>query len=364
MNFIADPHVLTFADQCAGRIRLDRPKALHSLDLGMVRGMTRALLEWRSDDDVRIVMIDHAVSPNGDPKLSRGFCAGGDVVSIAKDTPGGGTLGRDFFFEEYRLNHLMYTYPKPGVVFMDGIVMGGGVGISCPCRYRVVTERTLFAMPETTIGLFPDVGGGRYLSRLRGRSAQYLALTSARLDGADCIALGLANFYVPSDRLEAVKAEIAASPEKTESILAGVAVAPPPAKIVEQLPTIDRLFASDDFDEILAKLRADGSEWALATHETLVKRSPTACKVSLRMLVESPRQLHFVDEMRMEYAIMARMHRAPDFAEGVRALLIDKTADPRWSPATAAEVTPDMVDAYFEPLPPAEAWTPLPAYRQ
>ncbi len=219
MTFLADPHVLTFANQCAGRIRLDRPKALHSLDLGMVRTMTRALLEWRSDDDIRIVMIDHAGG--------RGFCAGGDVVTIAKDTPQGGTAGRDFFFEEYRLNHLMYTYPKPGVVFMDGIVMGGGVGIACPCRYRVVTERTVFAMPETTIGLFPDVGGGRYLSRLRGRSAQYLALTSARLDGADCIALGLANFYIPSDRLDAVKAEIAANPEKAESILAGAAAAPP-----------------------------------------------------------------------------------------------------------------------------------------
>ena len=355
MTFLADPHVLTFADGCAGRIRLDRPKALHSLDLGMVRAMTQALLDWRSDDEVRIVMIDHAGG--------RGFCAGGDVVSIAKDTPGGGTLGRDFFFEEYRLNHLMYTYPKPGVVFMDGIVMGGGVGISCPCRYRVVTERTVFAMPETTIGLFPDVGGGRYLSRLRGRSAQYLALTSARLDGADCIALGLANFYVPSERLDAVKAEIALAPEKTESILAGAAVAPPPATITDRLPEIDRLFASDDFDEILTALAAEGGDWSTETLAALKKRSPTACKVSLRMLVESPRQLHFVDEMRMEYAIMARMHRAPDFAEGVRALLIDKTGNPAWSPPTAAEVTPAMVDAYFEPLPPAEAWTPLPAHR-
>ena len=353
MNFIADPHVLTFADQCAGRIRLDRPKALHSLDLGMVRAMTEALLDWRHDDDVRIVMIDHAGG--------RGFCAGGDVVTIAKDVAeGAGTAGRDFFFEEYRLNHLMYTYPKPGVVFMDGVVMGGGVGIACPCRYRIVTERTVFAMPETTIGLFPDVGGGRYLSRLRGRAAQYLALTSARLDGADCIALGLANFYVPSDRLDAVKAEIAANPEKAESILAGAAVTPPPATITDQLPQIDRLFASDDFEEIMAALQADGSNWANDVLAMLGKRSPTACKVSLRMLVESPRQLHFVDEMRMEYAIVSRMYRSPDFAEGVRALLIEKTGDPRWSPATAAEVTDAMVDAYFQPLPPAEAWTPLP----
>ena len=343
--------VRTYVDGGAGRLRLNRPKALHSLNLAMVQAMTRALLDWRSDPEVRIVLIDH--------EEGRGFCAGGDVVTIAKDVPEGGQAGHDFFFYEYRLNHLMYTYPKPGVAFMDGVTMGGGVGISCPCRYRVATERTLFAMPETTIGLFPDVGGGRYLSRLRGRSAQFLALTGARLDGADCVAMGLANFYVPSERLEDVKAEIAANPQKTESILAGAAVAPPPAKIVEQLPDIDRLFASDDFETILAALAADGGEWAAKQLDTLRQRSPTSCKVSLKMLVESPRHLHFVDEMRMEFAVMARMYRAHDFSEGVRALLIDKTGDPRWSPATPADVTDAMVDAYFEPLAEDEQWTPL-----
>lgn len=344
--------IQTYVDGCAGRLRLDRPRALHSLDLEMVQVMTRALLDWRSDDNVRIVLIDHA---NG-----RGFCAGGDVVAIAKDVPEGATVGRDFFFEEYRLNHLMYTYPKPGVVFMDGVTMGGGVGISCPCRYRVATERTLFAMPETTIGLFPDVGGGRYLSRLRGRSAQYLALTGARLDGADCVALGLANFYVPSEALDEVKARICANPEKTESILAGAAAPPPPAKIVDHLPDIDRLFASDDYEAILRALDADGGDWAKAQRATLARRSPTSCKVSLKMLVESPRHLHFVDEMRMEYAIMIRLYQSPDFAEGVRALLIDKTGDPRWHPARPEDVSDAMAEAFFQPLPAAEAWTPLP----
>ncbi|MBN8808692.1 MAG: enoyl-CoA hydratase/isomerase family protein [Sphingomonas sp.] len=345
--------VRTYVDKCAGRLRLDRPKALHSLNLAMVRAMMRALLDWRHDPDVRIVLIDHAEG--------RGFCAGGDVVTIAKDVPQGATAGHEFFFHEYRLNHLMYTYPKPGVAFMDGVTMGGGVGIACPCRYRVATERTLFAMPETTIGLFPDVGGGRYLSRLRGRSAQYLALTGARLDGADCVAMGLANFYVPSDALDDVKAQICATPEKTESILAGAAIPPPPAKIVGQLPDIDRLFASDDYETILRDLEADGGEWATAQLATLAQRSPTSCKVSLKMLVESPRHLHFVDEMRMEFAIMVRMYQAPDFAEGVRALLIDKTGDPRWTPPTPSQVTDAMVDAYFQPLPADRAWTPLPA---
>lgn len=353
MSLMTIDDVQTYIDRCAGRLRLNRPKALHSLNLAMVQAMTRALLDWRADRDVRIVLIDHAEG--------RGFCAGGDVVAIAKDVPLGATAGHQFFFHEYRLNHLMYTYAKPGVAFMDGVTMGGGVGISCPCRYRVATERTLFAMPETAIGLFPDVGGGRYLSRLRGRSAQYLALTGARLDGADCIAMGLANFFVPSEALDEVKTQICAAPEKTESILAGAAIQPPPATISERLPDIDRLFASDDYDSILHDLETDGGDWATAQLETLLGRSPMSCKVSLQMLVESPRRLHFVDEMRMEFAIMIRMYQAPDFAEGVRALLIDKTGDPRWNPARPADVTDAMVDAFFEPLPADQAWTPLPA---
>jgi enoyl-CoA hydratase len=356
VNLMTTDDVNTYVEGGAGRLRLNRPKALHSLNLAMVQQMTRALLDWRSDPTVRIVLIDHAEG--------RGFCAGGDVVTIAKDVPDGGRAGHAFFFEEYRLNHLMYTYPKPGVAFMDGVTMGGGVGIACPCRFRVATERTLFAMPETTIGLFPDVGGGRYLSRLRGRNAQYLALTGARLNGADCVALGLASHYIPSERLEDVKALICANPEKTESILAGAVETPPPAPIVEQLPLIDRLFASDDFEEIVAALEADGSDWAKQQRETLGGRSPTACKVSLRMLVESPKQPHFVDEMRMEFAIMVRMYRGHDFAEGVRALLIDKDGAPSWNPPTPAEVTPAMVDAYFQPLASYEAWTPLPAHHR
>lgn len=352
-DMTTNSEALGYRDGSAGRLRLNRPKALNALNLPMVQQMTRALLEWREDRTVRLVIIDHAEG--------RGFCAGGDVVSIARSAEGSGEAGKTFFFQEYRLNHLMYTYPKPGVVFMDGVTMGGGVGIACPCRYRVVTERTMFAMPETTIGLFPDVGGGRYLSRLRGRAAQYLALTGARIDGADCIALGLANFYIPSDTLQGLKASLCETPEKAESLLAGAAVTPPPSKLAQHLPAIDRLFASDRYEDILAALEADGSEWAAAEHANLLRKSPTACKVSLRMLVESPRQPHFVDEMRMEFGIAARMFRHPDFAEGVRALLIDKDNAPRWNPATPEGVTPDMVDSFFEPLPADQAWTPLPA---
>jgi enoyl-CoA hydratase len=336
-----------------GRLQLNRPKALHALDLSMVQAITRALQDWLHEPDAKLILIDHAEG--------RGFCAGGDVVTIARSSQGHGAAGQAFFFQEYRMNHLMYTYPKRGVVFMDGITMGGGVGIACPCKYRIATERTVFAMPETSIGLFPDVGGGRYLSRLRGRIAQFLALTGARLDGAECVALGLATHYIPSERLEEVKRRLIEVPEHVEAILRAAGVEPPPARIAGHYAIIDRCFASDRLEDIFACLEADGSEWAQKELATLRTKSPTACKVSLRLLVESPRQFHFLDEMRLEYGIVVRLFRHPDFMEGVRALLIDKDNAPRWNPATPEDVTDKMIDRIFEPLPSEEAWTPLEA---
>src|SRR3954468_16357530 len=220
---VTSQDVLTTKEGLAGRLRLNRPKALHSLNRQMVRDMANALIEWRDDPDIRIILIDHAEG--------RGFCAGGDVVNISQDVEGHEAAARAFFFDEYRLNHLEYTYPKPGVAFMDGITMGGGVGIALPCRYRVATERTVLAMPETTIGIFPDVGGGRYLSRLRGRLAQFLALTGARLHGGGCKDLRLATHYIPSERLDAVKAKIAADPYRVMAILDEASVEPPAAPI-------------------------------------------------------------------------------------------------------------------------------------
>lgn len=337
--------IRAYRDGQAGRLRLNRPKALHSLDLSMVDGMTRALLDWREDPEVRIVLIDHAEG--------RGFCAGGDVVTIANAVADDEAAARRFFFQEYRLNHLMYTFPKPGVAFMDGVTMGGGVGISCPCRYRVATERTVFAMPETTIGIFPDVGGGRYLSRLRGRLAQYLALTGARLSGAECKALRLATHYIPFERLDEAKERIAADPFRTEAILDECSdLVAPEAPILKRLALIDRCFASDELDAILACLDAEDDPWAAETAAGVRAKSPTACAVSLRMLVESPKQPHFVDEMRMEYGLMVRMIAFPDFREGVRALLIDKDNAPRWQAAADPA-------RFFEPLPPEQAWSPL-----
>jgi enoyl-CoA hydratase len=343
--------VLIITEPPIGRIRLNRPKALHALTREICSAMIAALVEWRKDPAVRAVMLDHAEG--------RGFCAGGDVRMLAESGAGDGSEARAFFYEEYRLNHLLFTYSKATVAFMDGIVMGGGVGISQPCRYRVATEHTRFAMPETAIGLFPDVGGGWYLSRLPGRIGQYLALTGARLDGAECLHLGLATHYIASERLDEVKARIAERPERIEHVLDVAGAAPPEPRIAADRERIDRLFASDRYEAVLDALRADGGEWAQARLATLGTKSPQACKVSLRLLAEGATMRDFADEIRKEYAIAAHVVQRHDFVEGVRALLIDKDNQPRWEPGTPEGVTHNMMDAIFAPLPDGEEWTPL-----
>ena len=345
------PDILTSIEGRVGRIRLNRPQAIHALTRDMCSAMIAALVEWRRDNAVKAVLLDHAAG--------RGFCAGGDVVMLARSGAGDGRDARAFFHEEYRLNHLLFTYAKPIVAFMDGITMGGGVGISLPCRYRIATENTRFAMPETAIGLFPDVGGGWHLSRLPGRTGLFLALTGARLDGAECRALGLATHYVPSLALDDLKARILAEPERLEALLEEYSVAPPPARIEANRERIDRLFAADDFEAILAALEADGSDWANRELETLGTKSPQACKVSLRIVYDGARMQDFADEMRQEYAVATRVVQRHDFIEGVRALLVDKDNRPVWDPPTPQAVTDRMIDRIFAPMPPGEEWTPL-----
>jgi enoyl-CoA hydratase len=343
--------VITEIDGQIGRIRLNRPKAIHALTKDMCSAMIAALVEWRENLEVKAVAIDHAES--------RGFCAGGDVRMLAESGASDGSDARAFFHEEYRLNHLLFTYVTPTIAFMDGITMGGGVGVSQPCKYRIATENTRFAMPETSIGLFPDVGGGWYLSRLPGRVGQFMALTGARLDGAECHYLGLATHYIPQDALEDVKQRIAAEPERIEGILGSASVAPPEAKIAGNLAPINRNFASDRFEDVLEALESDGSEWAHKELATLRTRSPQACKVSLRLLSDGANMADFADEMRQEYAVAAKVVQRPDFNEGVRAVLIDKDNAPRWNPATPEGVTDHMIDTIFAPMPDGEEWTPL-----
>lgn len=335
-----------------GHISLNRPKALHALTLDMCHAMSAALTKWADDDSIEAVILDHAEG--------RGFCAGGDINLLRKSAlEDGGVMGRKFFHDEYQLNHQMMTYAKPIVCFMDGITMGGGVGIAMPAKFRVATENTRFAMPETGIGLFPDVGGGWHLSRLGGRLGQFLALTGARLDGAECLWAGIATHYVPSDMIAEAKARIAEKPDRIGGVLSEMVGSPPKARLEENADKIARHFASDKYEDILASLEEEDSDWSHKERDTLGTKSPQTCKVALRQLAESAQMTDFADNMRMEYRIGSRVLVRPDFAEGVRAVIVDKTHDPKWNPATPEEVSEELIDSIFAPLPADEEWKPL-----
>ena len=343
--------LLVRRDGAAGVLSLNRPKAIHALTVEMDHAMTEALLAWRDDPEVKVVILDHAEG--------RGFCSGGDINLVRQSAlTDGGERGRKFFYEEYQLNHLMFTYPKPIVAFIDGITMGGGVGISQPAQFRVATENTRFAMPETGIGLFPDVGGGWYLARLPGRLGQFLALTGARLDGAECLWTGIATHYLPHEQLDEAKQRIAHGHDPA-GVLAALSVTPPEARIAANATAIAKHFASDRLEDILASLEADDSEWGAKELATLRTKSPQACKVALRQLAEAGKLDSFEDNMRMEFRIAARVLMLPDFAEGVRAVIVDKDNAPKWNPATPEGVTDEHLDRIFAPLPAPEEWKPL-----
>ncbi len=346
----ANDDVLISIEGKVGRIRLNRPKAIHALNTGMCRAILEALTAWRSDMSVEAVMIDHAEG--------RGFCAGGDIRMLATSGADDGAAAREFFRVEYQMNHALFTFAKPIVAFMDGITMGGGVGLSQPAKYCVATENTKFAMPETGIGLFPDVGGGWYLSRLPGRNGQYLAVTGHRIDGAECVGLGLASHYIPSILLETLKTLIVADPHRIEATLNEFAERQPEGALLAHREEIDDLFASDRLEDIIAALEADGGEWAQTQLATIRSKSPQSMKVSLKLLLDGATMPTFEDEMRQEFAVATRVVQRHDFIEGVRALIIDKDNHPRWDPATPEGVSDHLIDQIFAPLPEAEAWAP------
>ncbi|KQY96587.1 enoyl-CoA hydratase/isomerase family protein [Brevundimonas sp. Root1423] len=347
-----ESEVLTRVESGVGRITLNRPKALHALNRDMCEAMTAALLAWRADETVKSVLIDHSGE--------RGFCAGGDIRMIAESGAGDASEAKAFFLSEYRLNHLMFEYPKPITAIVDGIVMGGGVGISEPAEVRIATERTTYAMPETGIGLFPDVGGGWFLSRLPGQTGVWLALTGARLKAADTVFLGIHSHYLPSDAVEAFKAILAADPAHPADVADGLEADPGEAPVEAHLEAIDRLFAFDTVEEIFAALEADGSDWALAQLAVLKTKSPQSMKVTLRQLRTGAGLASFADNMAMEYRLGGRVVRSHDFQEGVRAVIVDKDNTPNWSPAELSGVTDAMVEALFAPLPADREWSPLP----
>jgi enoyl-CoA hydratase len=342
------PEVITRIEGAVGRITLNRPQALHALNSNMIGLMTGALLAWRSDPKVELVMIDHAGE--------RGFCAGGDIRMLAESGAADGVQAREFFFTEYRLNTLLHDYEKPLIAIMDGITMGGGVGLSRPCRFRVATERTTFAMPETGIGLFPDVGGGWFLSRMSDHVGLWLALTGARIKAADCELTCIATDYVESASLPDLKAAIVADPAAVETLLTeyeGDAGRPPLAAHQDE---IARLFAGDS----VANLQAADTDWARDQLAVLATKSPQTLKVAFRQLRLGGAMTRFSDNMAMEYRIGARVVQRHDFLEGVRAVIVDKDNSPKWDPPTLEKVDEALLDGIFAALPSPEEWSPLP----
>ena len=321
-----------------GVVALNRPRAVNALTAGMASAMLEQLTLWADDDAVAAVLVRGA----GD----RGLCAGGDIVAIYRDMQGGGDATADFWAEEYRLNLLISEYPKPYVALMDGLVLGGGVGISAHGSVRIVTERTRMGMPETTIGFVPDVGGTLLLSRSPGESGTHAALTGAHLSGADALFLGLADHFVPSASLADLA--VALESEAADAAVERFAGDAPGSVLAAQQEWIDACYSSDDAEEILRRLRAAGGEAADAA-DTIGAKSPTAVKVALASLRRA-RGLNLEEALEQEYRVGLRFLAGPDFREGIRAQVVDKDRDPHWQPASLAEVSRNDVESYFAPL--------------
>jgi len=340
----AEPEVLFEQRGRLGVVTLNRPKAVNALNHGMVLAMLEQLTAWAADDSVAAVLVQGAGE--------RGLCAGGDIVAIYQDMLDGGHATADFWRDEYRLNELISRYPKPYVAFMDGLVLGGGVGVSAHGSHRIVTERTRTGMPETTIGFVPDVGGTLLLSRSPGEAGTHAALTGAHLTGADALYLGLADSFVPSGELAALAAalEKAALESSTpDDAVARFAQVPPPASaLAGQREWIDPAYSSDNAEEIVRRLRAAGGE-AAAAADTIEEKSPTSVKVTLESL-RRVRGRSLEEALAQEFRVGVHCLAGADFREGIRAQVVDKDRNPRWNPATLAEVERAAVERYFEPL--------------
>ena len=347
----ADP-VLFRTEGRLAVITLNRPQALNALSLEMVAAMDPVLERWAADPGVAAVLVEGA----GD----RAFCAGGDLRAIYDAGPElarrmAEDPERDFFRREYLLNWRIHHYPKPYVALIDGVTMGGGVGLSMHGSHRVATERTLFAMPECGIGLFPDVGGGWFLPRCPGEIGTFLALTGHRLKAADTLYAGIATDFVPSESLPALIDDLAAAdwsdPAEAvvDAVLARHATDPGPAPLAADRPAIDRCFAADTMEAILDCLHDEAGEWADAALAAIGRNSPTSLKVTLQQLRRGGR-IDYDSCVTMEYRLVRHCLAGHDLFEGIRAVVVDKDRNPAWQPETLAEVPAATVDAYFEPL--------------
>ena len=335
-----------------GLITLNRPQALNALTLDMIRAIEPRLVEWAEDPEIRAVVVRGA----GD----RAYCAGGDLMAIYDAGPERAPLmaddpDSDFFRREYVLNWRIHHYPKPYVALIDGVTMGGGVGLSVHGSHRIATERTVFAMPECGIGLFPDVGGSWFLPRCPGALGMFLALTGHRMKAADSLLAGIATHHVPADRLDALVDGLAAAkwsgpPQAVvDQVMAGHAADPGAPPLAEALAAIDRCFAAETVEGIRERLAEEEGDWAAAAGAALDRNSPTSMKVTLQQLRRGG-SMDYDSCVTMEYRMVQRFIAGHDLFEGIRAAIVDKDRNPAWRPATLDAVPDEAMDRYFEPL--------------
>ncbi|KAM8854986.1 3-hydroxyisobutyryl-CoA hydrolase, mitochondrial [Spinachia spinachia] len=350
MSSQVDPGVLLEKVGNAGVITINRPKVLNALNLTMIRQIAPQLQQWENDNETHIVIIRGAGR--------KAFCAGGDIRAVTEAGKVGGPLAVDFFREEYILNNAIGTCKKPYIALIEGITMGGGVGLSVHGRFRVATEKTLFAMPETAIGLFPDVGGGYFLPRLQGKLGLFLALTGFRLKGRDVQRAGVATHFVESKKIPELEKELVCLKSPRAEDISAVLDSFQNQSTVDSeklfvldkhMSDIDRLFSSSSVEGIVQNLKADGSEFAKKQAETLSRMSPTSLKITHKQL-QAGASLSLQDVLVMEYRLSQACMRGHDFYEGVRAVLVDKDQSPKWSPSTLEEVSEQSVDQCFSSL--------------
>lgn len=332
--------VLTEVEGSVGLITLNRPKAINSLNQPMIDALSAILTDWAADDAVRAVVLSGAGE--------RGLCAGGDVVSIYYSARKDGVEARRFWRDEYLLNAQIAEFPKPYVALMDGIVMGGGVGVSAHANTRVVTDTSKIAMPEVGIGFIPDVGGVYLLSRAPGGLGLHAALTGAPFSGADAIAMGFADHYVAHGDVEAFRRAVVS--DGAEGALAKYATEPPASDLAAQRNWIDECYAGDTVEDIVARLRGHGAAAANDAADLIATRSPIALSVTLEAVRRAARLATLKDVLVQDYRVSSASLRSHDLVEGIRAQLIDKDRNPKWSPAHLPAVTAADVEAYFTPV--------------
>jgi enoyl-CoA hydratase len=340
----AEPDLIVRREGSAGIIRLNRPKALNAMTLEMSLGIDAALDQFGTDPAVALVVLEGAGE--------RGLCAGGDIRGLWESSKVGGDLGKVFWRQEYVMNARIAKFPKPYVAFMDGLVMGGGVGLSAHSSHRVVTERTKLAMPEVGLGFFPDVGGTWLLSHSPGELGTYFGLTGQTMNGPDAIHARFADAVVPSAKWPALrealtKVRAGVTSAEAKKLIDGFATGETAGPVAAMQATIDKWFAHDRMQDIVAALQRDGSELAQATLKTLNEKSPRGMVVTLKLLRLARTAKSLEECLVREYRAALQVFASDDFREGVRAAVIDKDRNPRWSPPRIEDVTPEMVAPYF-----------------